>query len=91
MGYYHEYNRLDIDDYIIVNFKYIDTDEHHNLRKYNGLVVSFSCVYDYRSIMHYGGLTSSRNGRHTTLKKKSSIASGLRKPWGTQLQRHQTG
>eukprot|EP00116_Pleurobrachia_bachei_P002843 sb/3463105/ len=67
IGFWHEQNRPDRDEYIkvIPNF-------HHTVRlnfeKFNESMVSdYGVPYDYNSIMHYGKTFFSIDGRSTTL------------------------
>lgn len=67
VGFYHEQNRPDRDDYIIIqNDNIVHPSLIHNFKKYPySAVNTYDVPYDYRSVMHYGGTAFSGNGQYT--------------------------
>ena len=66
IGFYHEHNRPDRDDYIDVIYDSIKEDYVFAFRrKQPGSVNTLGLGYDFRSIMHYGRRTFSRDGSDT--------------------------
>uniref|UniRef100_A0A0B7A8H7 Metalloendopeptidase n=1 Tax=Arion vulgaris TaxID=1028688 RepID=A0A0B7A8H7_9EUPU len=67
VGFYHEQNRPDRDDYITIQYdNIISPNLNHNFQKYPYSAVStYKVPYDYTSIMHYGGRAFSGNGQYT--------------------------
>ncbi|KAH3795441.1 hypothetical protein DPMN_148992 [Dreissena polymorpha] len=55
IGLYHEQMRADRDNYLTVNYEYINPENHKEFDKLPaGEYLDFNKSYDYRSIMHYG-------------------------------------
>ena len=71
VGFWHEQNRPDRDDYITVNFANIDPDNAHNFDKYTADY--FGTPYDYYSIMHYTEYAFSVNGQKTIIPKQAGV------------------
>lgn len=72
IGFYHEHQRVDRDNFIIINTENIQADKLNN---FNKLFPSygFSNSYDINSIMHYTPYTFSANFRPTiTLRDQST-------------------
>ncbi|GFO03134.1 metalloendopeptidase [Plakobranchus ocellatus] len=65
VGFHHEQNRPDRDQYITVLRQNIPEQLYYNFKKYPYSAVSTEVPYDYGSIMHYGGRAFSRNGQLT--------------------------
>ncbi|CAG5136449.1 unnamed protein product [Candidula unifasciata] len=67
VGFFHEQNRPDRDDYVIIKKENIlHPDVYDNFKKYDwSAVSSYDVPYDYKSIMHYGGTAFSGNGKNT--------------------------
>jgi len=64
LGYIHEQNRADRDDYIIINFSNIQNNAKDQFYKSNSAVF-LSNNFDVNSTMMYGSYTFSKNGRPT--------------------------
>ncbi|XP_057292518.1 mucin-2-like [Hydractinia symbiolongicarpus] len=67
MGFYHEHARSDRDKYVKVNLANVRPGAERNFRKEE--TIDFGSPYDYGSVMHYGPLTFSKDGRLPTLEK----------------------
>ncbi|KAI6653227.1 Tolloid-like protein 2 [Oopsacas minuta] len=66
VGFWHEMNRPDRDEYIQVNFENIPTYLQHNFGKLPYYHIdSRGVTYDYNSVMHYTGKAFSINGKDT--------------------------
>lgn len=67
VGFYHEQNRPDRDDHIVIyKENIIHPSLENNFQKYPlSAVDTYGVPYDYRSIMHYGSRAFSGNGQHT--------------------------
>ncbi|XP_060597388.1 uncharacterized protein LOC132751247 [Ruditapes philippinarum] len=59
LGFYHEHNRWDRDDYIKIHYENIEPGKKQNFQKRKNTV--FDTNYDYMSIMHYGQYFFSKN------------------------------
>lgn len=72
IGFYHEHQRVDRDNFIIINTENILADK---LSNFNKLLpsYSFSLNYDIYSIMHYTPYAFSANSRPTITLKDQSI------------------
>ncbi|KAM5138569.1 astacin-like metalloendopeptidase isoform 2-T2 [Mantella aurantiaca] len=55
LGFFHEHNRLDRDDYVDINWQYISPEIQWNFQKNNGNFLNNA--YEYSSLMHYGSKT----------------------------------
>lgn len=64
LGYIHEQNRSDRDDYVIINFDNIESDARDQFFKSSSATLITSQL-DLNSTMMYGSYTFSRNGRPT--------------------------
>lgn len=64
LGYIHEQNRSDRDDYVIINFDNIQDDARDQFFKSNSASLITSNL-DLNSTMMYGSFTFSKNGRPT--------------------------
>lgn len=74
VGFWHEQNRPDRDNYIKINMENIIPRfkfafDRYSHRKINSLGVE----YDYKSIMHYGARAFSKNGKPTLVARDSSL------------------
>jgi choriolysin H len=56
LGFYHEHNRSDRDDYIKIHYENIEPGQIRQFQKQENAV--FDTNYDYLSIMHYGQYVS---------------------------------
>ncbi|CAH1794914.1 unnamed protein product [Owenia fusiformis] len=54
LGFWHEHNRLDRDDYVVINTNNIRQGKQEQYDKEDGSVIQNLTPYDYYSIMHYG-------------------------------------
>lgn len=64
LGYIHEQNRSDRDNYIIINYANIQNNARDQFYKSNSAVF-LSNAFDVNSTMMYGSFTFSKNGRPT--------------------------
>ncbi|GFR92648.1 metalloendopeptidase [Elysia marginata] len=66
VGFHHEQNRPDRDQYVTIRRENIPQHLYYNFKKYSYSAIDlFNVPYDYTSIMHYGGTAFSTNGRLT--------------------------
>lgn len=73
VGFHHEQNRPDRDQYVYIRRENIPSNLYYNFKKYSYEAVDLHGVpYDYGSIMHYGGTAFSTNGRLTIQTKNSA-------------------
>ncbi|XP_034486696.1 low choriolytic enzyme-like [Drosophila innubila] len=81
LGFLHEQNREERDEYVLINQENIRQSYLKNFRKANS-TVNFGVEYDYGSIMHYSRKAFSRNGLPTmkAIKKRYGVRMGQR--WG---------
>ncbi|KAM3723215.1 Zinc metalloproteinase nas-7 [Dirofilaria immitis] len=76
VGFYHEHERWDRDDYINIFWKNIDRTAIDQFGKVDLTKTSYyGQPYDYRSILHYDSLAFSKNGFPTMLPKQEGFAS----------------
>lgn len=68
LGFLHEQNRSERDDYVIVQYNNIHPKRMINFRKFNN-TQNFGIPYDYSSIMHYSSKAFSSNGQDTLVPK----------------------
>ena len=55
IGFIHEHNRPDRDEYITINRQNINSTAAYNFNIYSpGLINTYGVPYDYTSVMHYG-------------------------------------
>lgn len=74
IGFWHEQNRPDRDDYIRVDLGNVDEEYKSNFDKYTGNQrQTFTRPYDLRSIMQYYEYSFSNNGRKTIIPLDSTI------------------
>uniref|UniRef100_A0A8D0CKG8 Metalloendopeptidase n=1 Tax=Scleropages formosus TaxID=113540 RepID=A0A8D0CKG8_SCLFO len=52
LGFYHEHTRSDRDQYVRINWQYVDPSQYYNFEKQN--TNNQNTPYDYGSVMHYG-------------------------------------
>lgn len=82
VGFHHEQNRPDRDDYVRIMKDNIPKALYYNFKKYpTSAVDTFGVPYDYGSVMHYGGKAFTMNGRDTikTLNPRDQTKIGSRK------------
>lgn len=72
LGFLHEQNRSDRDDYVLIQYENIRPKWLRNFKKYSN-TQSFGMIYDYGSIMHYSSKAFSANGRETLVPKVGLI------------------
>nr|XP_042904995.1 astacin-like metalloprotease toxin 4 [Parasteatoda tepidariorum] len=65
LGFYHEHNRSDRDDYLIVYKENVREGDEHNFNKIAPHQNILYNNYDYDSIMHYGNVSMSKNSKQT--------------------------
>lgn len=67
LGFYHEHQRPDRDEFIEIHYDNIPTELRTEFKKKNAL--SLGSQYDYGSIMHYKLTVFSKNGEKTMTPK----------------------
>jgi hypothetical protein len=72
VGLYHEQTRHDRDDHVKVLWENIDPSKRHNFEKRSRAVGADVGPYDFGSVMHYGSMLWSQNGRPTMTKLDGS-------------------
>lgn len=76
IGFWHEQNRPDRDDYITIKEENIIPKFRFAFDKYsNRKIDSLGVQYDYKSVMHYGEKAFSRNGQPTIVAKHPIVRS----------------
>ncbi|XP_041915378.1 astacin-like metalloendopeptidase isoform X1 [Alosa sapidissima] len=76
LGFYHEHSRVDRDDHIQINVKNMIKGKEKNFKKVAGNTLGLP--YDLGSILHYGRLFFSSNGKATVIPKKVNEEIGQR-------------
>ncbi|CAK5084626.1 unnamed protein product [Meloidogyne enterolobii] len=71
VGFYHEHERWDRDNYLIILWQNIDRDQFGRVDLLESSV--YGQKYDYNSIMHYDSLAFSRNGRETLVAREPEM------------------
>ncbi|KAH8409659.1 hypothetical protein KR222_001294, partial [Zaprionus bogoriensis] len=66
LGFLHEQNRAERDDYVEIQYQNISPNREKNFIKVND-TLSFGMPYDYGSIMHYSARAFTVNGNYTLL------------------------
>jgi len=69
LGFAHEQNRLDRDDYVKIHFQNIEPGEKHNF-EIDSAGWQVGIPYDYHSIMHYHSTAFSVDGKLITIEPK---------------------
>ncbi|XP_074492790.1 astacin-like metalloendopeptidase [Sebastes fasciatus] len=77
LGFWHEQNRSDRDDYVEINIENIVPEQIKNFRKLE--TNNLDLPYDYSSVMHYARKTFSKNGEDTIEPLDPSAHIGQRK------------
>lgn len=72
LGFVHEQNRSDRDDYVTIQSSNIKPGEEHNFAKLNTVNRT---PYDFDSVMHYGRISFSWNNHDETIVPKPAYAS----------------
>uniref|UniRef100_A0A914KHE6 Metalloendopeptidase n=1 Tax=Meloidogyne incognita TaxID=6306 RepID=A0A914KHE6_MELIC len=74
VGFYHEHERWDRDNYLIILWQNIDREAVDQFGRVDLLESSvYGQNYDYSSIMHYDSLAFSRNGRETLVAREPEM------------------
>lgn len=74
LGFAHEQNRPDRDQYINILWENVDPAHHKIFIKQNHWIFhTFGTPYDYNSIMHYGRYHFSKNGEPTMVSRDPKI------------------
>ncbi len=74
LGLTHEHQRPDRDEYIIVDWEFIEAKGKFDYKIVNNPLIDLDSEYDCKSIMHYRGYEYSTDGESTIqFKDKSSI------------------
>lgn len=70
LGFHHEHQRPDRDEYVNIIWENVETDKEHNFRRLNPWQwITFDVPYNIYSIMHYSSNALSKNGRPTIYSK----------------------
>lgn len=77
VGLWHEQSREDRNNFVRVNFQNITPGREHNFNQHITDGDDYG-RYDYGSIMHYGSMAFSRNGRPTIVPLQSGVTIGQR-------------
>ncbi len=64
LGLWHEQNRVDRDNYVIINYENIIPEYKYNFNQHPGASTDIG-EYDFDSIMHYSNDAFSKNGKKT--------------------------
>ncbi|CAL8075777.1 unnamed protein product [Orchesella dallaii] len=72
LGFWHEHNRPDRDDFVRIYWKNIKEGRAHNFEKYED-TLTFDVPYDVQSIMHYGSYDFNSNKQPTIVEKDRSL------------------
>ncbi|KJH43688.1 shTK domain protein [Dictyocaulus viviparus] len=76
VGFYHEHERWDRDNYITILWQNIDREAYDQFGKVDLSESSYyGQTYDYFSIMHYDSLAFSKNGYETMIAKQPGMTS----------------
>lgn len=79
VGFFHEQSRTDRDDYVTIVWNNIETSLRDQFDKYSLNMIDYlGTKYDYGSVMHYGPLAFSKNGKPTIEPKQKGITIGQR-------------
>ncbi|XP_015919212.1 astacin-like metalloprotease toxin 5 [Parasteatoda tepidariorum] len=73
LGFFHEQNRSDRDEYLIIYWKNIMTGkdtQFHLMKPHENLILD---TFDYNSIMLYGNTAFSKDGRSKTMVAKTGV------------------
>lgn len=65
LGFFHEHNRPDRDDYVIIHWDNIADGRRKDFKKQTTNVTHLNTTYDFASVMHYPMKGSSKNGKPT--------------------------
>jgi len=70
IGFHHEQNRPDRDDYVYINLGNVSPGSHDIFEKYpTSMLNDYGVPYDYASVMHYGESVFSYNGQPVIITK----------------------
>ncbi|XP_026271602.1 zinc metalloproteinase nas-13-like isoform X2 [Frankliniella occidentalis] len=79
MGFMHEQNRWERDDYVTINWQHIQSGRNNNFDKADASMTDGQGVnYDYRSVMHYSSKAFSRDGSDTITARVGGVSMGQR-------------
>ncbi|XP_031620738.1 zinc metalloproteinase nas-4-like isoform X2 [Contarinia nasturtii] len=86
LGFFHEQNRSDRDDYVYINWANVRAGTQANFDKQSSsTTTAYGVDYDYGSVMHYSPNAFSRNGQPTiTAKRYGSNNMGQRDAFSAQ-------
>lgn len=84
LGFLHEQNRHERDDYVMVQFQNIEPKAVSNFDKASpSSTIDFGVQYDYGSVMHYSGNAFSTNGQPTIIPRVSFLVAYYMKSFQT--------
>ncbi|GAB6028089.1 hypothetical protein CHUAL_002309 [Chamberlinius hualienensis] len=79
LGFWHEQNRADRDDYVTIKWSNIRDGLQHNFYRYGEEKVStMQEPYDYQSIMHYSSFAFAKDPHKPTIETKIPVMIGQR-------------
>ena len=70
VGFWHEHNRPDRDDYVNINLNNVREGFTHNFNKEPTRINSMGVTYDFNSIMHYSDNAFARTSNMKTITSK---------------------
>ncbi|XP_023230424.1 astacin-like metalloprotease toxin 1 [Centruroides sculpturatus] len=73
LGFYHEQNRPDRDNYLIIHWENIKEGEEVNFERLSPDKITIYNDFDYESIMLYGNYVFSKDGKSMTIEAKSGV------------------
>jgi hypothetical protein len=78
MGFFHEQNRPDRDNYVKINLENVESNNVYNFDKYtwSSGTLNQNTFYDYSSIMHYKTTAFSMNGQPTMVPRQAGVTIG---------------
>ncbi|XP_071078925.1 protein SpAN-like [Haliotis cracherodii] len=77
LGFYHEQSRPDRDEHVSVHMENVTPKFQYNFKKYGTSQVRTDEPYDIGSVMHYGSLYYSKDGKSPTILPKEDGVKGF--------------
>nr|XP_042911991.1 astacin-like metalloprotease toxin 4 [Parasteatoda tepidariorum] len=85
VGFYHEQNRSDRDEYLIIYLENVAQNVQHNFRKLSSQGNILYNTFDYDSIMIYDNKAFSKNGKETMVARNGQkLFHAIKKPGMTK-------